>query len=193
MNCDLRCSELQRVGPGVGSHQCPVGSAFRERLQACGCTWVLHLPWSLIIIMCWILSDSYNERAVYVKGYTILYSIFLICGFVYNLYLSECGQRPRTSWRFWTEPRSRTSRPRRRFPTSGATSPKISAKLFKHPDFSWIMQFWHCDNFDTVLQQVLIVDCLPCDSTAATIYLISTSLLFSSPSCILMMILYLSI
>ena len=123
----------------------------------------------------------------------LYYSIFLICGFVYNLYLSECGQRPRTSWRFWTEPRSRTSRPRRRFPTSGATSPKISAKLFKHPDFSWIMQFWHCDNFDTVLQQVLIVDCLPCDSTAATIYLISTSLLFSSPSCILMMILYLSI
>ena len=46
----------------------------------------------------------------------------------------------------------------------------ISAKLLKHPDFSQIMQFWHCDNFDTVLQQVLIFDCFPCDSTAATLY-----------------------
>ena len=41
-----------------------------------------------------------------------------------QLQFSECEQRHPTSWRFWTGPRLKTSRRRRRFRTSGATSPR---------------------------------------------------------------------
>merc|ERR1712013_107075 len=79
----------------------------------------------------------------------------------------ECGQRPPTSRRFSTEPRLKMSRPKRSR-TSGETNPRITPLLCKTlPNYSNTLIFTdnavltNCDNFDTVLQQVLRVDCFP--------------------------------